>query len=260
MAGFNLIELMFVVLIIAVLGGLGFPALSQAMKQAEWSKTRGQMKSVVSAFHTYAAENNNFMPPAYFPDGTKDGRWLDTTIFPYVYPESAFNGTDAGGGEVGYDSRNGTHLLETVFVVSASMKAAPDDENYYNHTFLLNRSLISDPAAPNPEFMPRQLSRYTDWTAVMLLAEGPEGNNNSVSFSDLTQIEQGMNRYDGRFSHFAFLDGHVEQVRKKDLEAMQQVQPGSSGDQFAAAWHTAWFGVSPEAYPKVGGGRLPVNY
>jgi prepilin-type N-terminal cleavage/methylation domain-containing protein/prepilin-type processing-associated H-X9-DG protein len=275
-AGFNLIEIMIVILIIAVIGGIALPALFATLKRAEWSKTRAQMRAIVSAFHTYAAEHNNLMPPAYYPNGEREGRWLDTTIFVYVRnpdEEAAMGqgggsggGTGGGSGEEepGFDAEKGTHLLETVFVCPASVKAFPDEDNYYNHSFLLNRSLIAAPGVQDPEFAPRPITLFQDWASVMLLAEGPEGNNNSIAHGEWTQLEEGMKRYDGRFSHFAYLDGHVEQIRRQDLEEMKQVQAGSSnGDFRIEGWHTAWFGVTPDRYPKTTGGSGPginVNY
>jgi prepilin-type N-terminal cleavage/methylation domain-containing protein/prepilin-type processing-associated H-X9-DG protein len=248
-AAFSLIELMIVILIIALLAGIGFPAFSSTLKRAEWSKVQAQMKSIVTAFHTYASDHEGYLPPAYFPDGNPKGCWLDTTIFPYVYPESGYSKQDEDGSDISFDPVNGEHLRDTVFVVKASLDANPTDENFYNHSFLLNRSLVAEATAKDPEYALRKVNMYGDWSSIALLMEGSQGDHNSVSASDLSQIEEGLKRYDGKITHFAFLDGHVEQVKKKDVEDMERISKGSSVDSVVDSWHTAWFGFPPDRLP-----------
>ena len=248
-AAFSLIELMIVILIIALLAGLGFPAFSSTMKRAEWSKVQAQMKSIVTAFHTYASDNEGYLPPAYFPGGTPKGCWLDTTIFPYVYPESGYSKQDEDGTDISFDPVNGEHLRDTVFVVKASLDANPTDENFYNHSFLMNRSLVAEATAKEPEYALRKINMYEDWSSIALLMEGSQGEHNSVSIDDISQIEEGFERYDGKISHFAFLDGHVEQIKKKDLDLMKGITKGASVDPPTDSWHTAWYGFPPDRMP-----------
>jgi len=257
---FSLIELMIVIVIIAMLTAIGLPAFFSATRRAEWAKVQAQMKSIVTAFHTYSADHDGYMPPAYYPDGRVKASWLDTTIFPYVYPESGFTGEDDEGNEVAYDSVNADHLRDTVFVVKASVDTNPEEECYYNHSFLLNRSLVAEATALTPEFAPRKITMFEDWTSVMLLTEGPQGDHNSVSVTDLTQIEDGLKRYDGKFVHFAFLDGHVEMVKADAVKEMEKVSKGAAVDQQVDAWHTAWFGFSPDRMPNSAQRAGAVNY
>ncbi|MBU6303242.1 MAG: type II secretion system GspH family protein [Verrucomicrobia bacterium] len=259
-AAFNLLEIMIVVVIIALLISIGLPAFGAAMKRAEWSKVQSQMKSVVTSFHSYASEHDGYFPPAWFPNGQKAGSWLDTTIFPYVYPESGYSAKDKEGKEVNYDAENGIHLQDTVFVVKPSVLAFPTEKNFYNHSFLLNRSLVAEATATNPAFAPRKPTMYEDWTSVMLLTEGSKGDHNSVSVSDLPQLEQGLKRYQGLFIHFAFLDGHVEQIKAKEVREMTKIMPGSGGDMTKDGWHAAWFGFTPDRMPSSENRSKPVNY
>jgi len=161
---------------------------------------------------------------------------------------------------VGYDTTNAEHLRDTVFVVKASVDADPEEECYYNHSFLLNRSLVADATASTPEYAPRKVTMFEDWTSVMLLTEGPQGEHNSVAVTDLTQLKDGLKRYDGKFIHFAFLDGHVETVRADDLKVMKGVSKGVSVSQEVDGWHTAWYGFSPDRMPSSEARSRAVNY
>ncbi|RFC43878.1 MAG: Tfp pilus assembly protein PilE [Verrucomicrobia bacterium] len=259
-AAFNLLEIMIVVVIIALLISIGLPAYTAIVKRAEWSKVQSQMKSIVTSFHSYGAEHDGYFPPAWFPAGKPAGSWLDTTIFPYVYPESGYTGKDTDGNSIHYDAEKGTHLKDTVFVVKPSVLAFPKEEDFYNHSFLLNRSLVAEATATNPDFAPRKPTMYEDWTSVMLLTEGSKGDHNSVSVSDLSQLDQGMKRYQGLFVHFAFLDGHVEQVKAADVKLMKKITKGGGGDMAMDGWHAAWFGFTPERMPSATNRSRPVNY
>jgi prepilin-type N-terminal cleavage/methylation domain-containing protein/prepilin-type processing-associated H-X9-DG protein len=260
-AGFNLIEIMIVVVILSLLISIGLPAFLGTIKRAEWSKVQSQMKSTVNSFHAYASEHDGYLPPAHFPGGQQKGGWLDTTIFPYVCPESGYLGEDADGNEVKYDSVNGIHLRDTVFMVKPSVDAFPDEENYYNHTFLLNRSLVAEATATNPEFAPRKVTMFEDWTSVMLLTEGTQGDqHNSIALPNLAQLEEGLERYEGKFIHFAFLDGHVEQVKASAVDDMKKIVMGATVDMEMDGWHTAWFGFSPDRLPSSANRSKPVNY
>ncbi len=259
-AAFNLIEIMIVVVILALLISIGLPAFLGAIKRAEWSKVQSQLKSIVSSFHTYSSENDGYIPPAWFPGGEKPGSWLDTTIFPYVYPESGVTSKDDEGNELKYDPAKGNHLRDTVFVVKASVDAFPKEDNFYNHSFLLNRSLVAEATATNPEFAPRKVAMYEDWTSVMLLTEGDMGDHNSISQTNLDQLKEGMKRYEDKFVHFAFLDGHVEQIKASAIKAMGKVTPGTGGTMEADGWHTAWFGFPPDRMPSAANRAKPPNY
>lgn len=259
-AAFSLIEIMIVVVILALLVSIGLPAYLGTMKRAEWSKVQAQMKSIVSSFHTYSSEHDGYLPPAWFPDGPTKDSWLDTTIYPYVYPESGYSKKDSEGNVQKYDSDKGIHLRDTVFVVKPSVLKFPKETNYYNHSFLLNRSLVAEATAKNPEFSPRKVTMYEDWTSIMLLTEGNKGDHNSIAQSNLDQLKKGLERYDGKFVHFAFLDGHVEQIKASAVKEMGKVTQGVSGNAKLDGWHTAWFGFPPDRMPSSANRSKPVNY
>jgi len=61
--GFTLIELLVVVVIIAILAGLLFPALSKAQKQAQARSCLGKLKAFATSMRTYAASWDGYTPP-----------------------------------------------------------------------------------------------------------------------------------------------------------------------------------------------------
>ncbi len=234
------------------------------------AKTAPHMKAILFGFHDYATEHNEFFPPAYFPDaGSADqlgessssgeARWLDSTIFAQVYPDrsASVDGTRSDATDNTTRSYSGegdgAHLLQTVFLVESALHlyASEEELNYYDMSFCLNRSLITDTsqaASKNAEFTPRKRSLFADDAATMLIIEGSEGEKNSISFNDRDQIEEGAARYDGRFVHVGFMDGHVERLK---LHEIPESPTENDEDQDSFFW-TGTDLLSLRAY--VGGG------
>jgi len=264
-----MIELMVVIAIIAVLAVISFPAYHAAKKRAYWAKTPRQMAKVIEAFHAYAADHNGYFPPAYFPDGADDqaqsemdddfegvSAWLNSTIYGQVYPDNLDTaaeqerkesaGETSGSGPSYEQSENGEHLQDTVFVVQASTLAHPQDDNLYNHSFLLNRSLATDRIGEQDPFAPRNSTIYTDLSAVMLLTEGSAGDHyNSIAVEDAEgdQLEQGFERYDGKKVNVGYMDGHVVQVKKDDFRT--SLDFGDDENQKRAS-HLFWKGLTAQ--------------
>lgn len=262
-SGFSLLELMVTITIIVVLFSISMPAYNLIKKRAYWSKTPGQMSKVIGAFHAYSADHNGYFPPAYFPEGAESAAgaladdvegqsgWLNSTIFTQMYADgivSSGSGESSGGSSSSYEqSDKGYHLKDTVFEIQASVLAFPQDDNLYNHTFLLNRSLATERNFKQEEFAPRRTTIFADLSSIMLLTEGLGGEQfNSISVDDAggDALEQGFARYDNRFVHVGYMDGRVVQLKRKEFpESLDAEVEDNQGDPFIF-----WKGVTRKEF------------
>ncbi|MEM1296414.1 MAG: prepilin-type N-terminal cleavage/methylation domain-containing protein [Verrucomicrobiota bacterium] len=282
--GFSFIEMMVAIIIITVIASLTLPVYTRLRTMATATKTAPHMKAILAGFHDYALAHNDYFPPAYFPSGAEgsssqtgetrsgEARWLDSTIYAQVYPDktaaidlaASAENNEMSGGALGNTSDtadnntrdgsggNGSHLKDTVFLVDAAVHlyAGETDTNYYDMTFCLNRSLITDPSqsrTTDAEFTPRKRSLFADDAATMLIIEASEGDKNSIGYGDTEQIEEGARRYKGRFVHVGFMDGHVERVRLNNIaDSPQGEDEGEASDDEEDYYF--WTGTSSEAY------------
>ncbi|MCB9831671.1 MAG: prepilin-type N-terminal cleavage/methylation domain-containing protein [Planctomycetes bacterium] len=66
--GFTLIELLVVMTIIVILGGLGIPRLIEAMREAEMTKSKGNLENIYAGIMSYERKNGRI--PGKQADGT----------------------------------------------------------------------------------------------------------------------------------------------------------------------------------------------
>lgn len=270
--GYTLLELVVSMSIILVLVSIIAAAVSRAITRAVWTETTPHMQAVLNGFAQYAVDHNGHYPPAFFPTGGTDsasgeevrgkGRWLDETIYGTVYPdkheelslEDAATRDDEDNTTGVLGSSNGMHLQQTVFEVPASVRINPREKNWYNHSYCLNKELITDQIRrnqPNPEFSPRRRALFPDDSATMLIVEATEGEMNSVGIDGWSQIEEASKRYNGKFVHVGYMDGTVERVKLRDFHR-------NGGDDDGSFF---WHGVDRQAYERYsGGGSRRINY
>jgi len=257
--------------VIAILVLLATGGYQAAMSQTKAMRTASNMRPVVLAFHEYAVEHNEYFPPAYFANGNQnnkmgqtvkgEGRWLASTIFAQVYPDKSSSTTGDASSDAedvttkDFDSPNGEFLQGTVFEVEASVKKYPKEKNFFNHSYCLNAELITDSEgykSGNWRFTPRKRSIFPNDTNTMLIVEALEGDHNSVTAATIDQIEKAFDRYDGRFVHVGYMDGHVARIKKNDLPKDARGSDESS---------IFWTGVDLEMFrQKSGGAGNSVRY
>ena len=98
--GFTLIELLVVISIIALLVGILLPALGKARKAANISVDVSNQRQIMIAVHSYAADNNGFVPL---------GSAMDGGNFPQLFIK------DGDAGTLGRDERFSPGSRTTAF-------------------------------------------------------------------------------------------------------------------------------------------------
>jgi len=76
--GFTLVELLVVIMIIAILAGLLFPAITAAVENAQSLECRNNLKEIAQAVLRYASENGGVIVPAY--DEEAGLRWANILV------------------------------------------------------------------------------------------------------------------------------------------------------------------------------------
>jgi prepilin-type N-terminal cleavage/methylation domain-containing protein/prepilin-type processing-associated H-X9-DG protein len=76
--GFTLVELLIVIVIIAILAGLLFPAITAAFDAAQSLECRNNLKEIAQAVLRYASENDGVIVPAY--DEEAGLRWANILV------------------------------------------------------------------------------------------------------------------------------------------------------------------------------------
>jgi prepilin-type N-terminal cleavage/methylation domain-containing protein len=71
---FTLVELLVVIGIIALLVSILMPALSAARRQSQTVRDLAALRTLMTAFHAYAAENRGRVLPGYWPGPAEDDR------------------------------------------------------------------------------------------------------------------------------------------------------------------------------------------
>ena len=106
--GFTLIELMVVLVIIALLAGLAYPALQNAILNAKSTKCAGNLRAIGGAIIQAASDNNNQYPEIAqaasnpYPAGS-DAKNLIDTLSPYgLTPDALKCPVDMGGSPSAY--------------------------------------------------------------------------------------------------------------------------------------------------------------
>ena len=89
--GVTLIELLIVVAIIAILGGIGYPMYAEQVRKARRGDAQGALYALQNAMEQHAARNPNTGYAGAATGGADDGA-PDNPVFPYI--EAPMDGQD----------------------------------------------------------------------------------------------------------------------------------------------------------------------
>jgi prepilin-type N-terminal cleavage/methylation domain-containing protein/prepilin-type processing-associated H-X9-DG protein len=151
--GFTLIELIVVVLIIAVLAALVFPATRRVSTSAARMQCQNHLKQLMIGLHNYADTNGAFPPGCAGPDAAPETRlsWM-VSLLPYVEQDALYRKFDLTKGIAA--SAEPARTPVKVFLCPAQQTAPGDAVSHYVALAGLGNDAPSRPAdAPGNGFM-----------------------------------------------------------------------------------------------------------
>lgn len=216
---FTLLELMIVIVIIAALGALLFPALNGIVSSARATTATYGLRDMVNGIVNWSIDNGNRIPsPQYTqvdpgleaelsPTGT--GLWCDGVLFKNLYPETDPTFISPS------QATAGAHLIGTVFESIASVNKYPDQLDWYRHSYGMNKNLVYDEinaSQPDPWLTEKTMANIEFLTNAMIFMDSPNNNVIDASTMPLEELELAAQRYRGKFLLVTFMDGHIERM------------------------------------------------
>lgn len=221
--GFTTLELLAVILIIAVLASLLFPALQKGLEKARAIKCAGNIRGIMAGETQYSADNNGDMVPYSTAGTAQDTISWPKLLAPYVTGknfdpannqwiqcpsqkqiQAATGNVFSGIGPV-YTPGNNLHMLHG--------GNKPDTLNRVT----VKRSSVRRPSQ-TPSWMDVSGGSPTGYPAYCRGCY-PNGAGITDSNAKVTEANNFGARHDGR-CNVGFADGHIEQVNLAILEAV----------------------------------------
>ncbi|PAW77499.1 MAG: hypothetical protein B9S32_10910 [Verrucomicrobia bacterium Tous-C9LFEB] len=200
--GFTLVEMLVVISVILVLSTLAMSGFRSAMNMSRSAKCMGNLRQLGEGILLYAADNNNFLPPAYISGNNgPDNNWY-YAIYPYL----------TGGTKMPYDWGQ-----ETV-IVGRGVFHCPEVKNN-DAAYIL--PWISYKMNGQFQFLSAtgvmSMAAISKPSQTLLLGEGRA----HPKFSSYTSKDQGTGLWyphNGKLNGL-FLDGHIESQTESELKS-----------------------------------------
>ena len=217
-AAFTLLELLIVIVIIAALSALMFPALNGIVNSARATTATYALRDIVNGTVNWSVDHGNRIPSPiyssndyepdeeaeYNPTGT--GLWCDGVLFKNIYPD-----TDPATPSPSLATAGG-HLIGTVFESIASVNANPDELDWYKHSYGMNKSLVHDEInkdAADPDLTEKNMVNIEYLSSAMIFMDSPDANVIDAETMPFEALENASKRYLNKFVLVAYLDGHI---------------------------------------------------
>jgi len=234
-----------VIVIIAILAGLGVGGYRKAINAARMTGTVNNLASLVTATHNWGTDHGGKLPspeypgaytggnypskgntpaesnPEYWDLGTS-GLWLDGVIFAQVMIEPG-DPDKMSLDEFTSDSKAtaGGHLVGTIFESSASVDNNRAETDWYRHSFAMNANLqfdglFAEVGGGTQAFLTEKtLGNLAFQANAMLFIDCNQ--KNVVMAEDVDIIAEAADRYGGNKVIVGYVDGHVERVNVNSL-------------------------------------------
>lgn len=221
---FTLVEILVVIAIIAVLGALAFPVLSNSLDQTKEARCSHHLRSLGLAIQSYTVEHSGHFPPSTHSTGTVFTKAWIFQLVPYL------------GGELGDFDLIDQFGQADEFLISPGDPQARDRLAAMHRTNLPNSSYLYNSFLDEPEHdriaklttLSRTIILFpaSDDVGISLMNDHIHGRNwdrgwNAMK-SDLqpNRFRRGASNADKTNGKAAYLfaDGHVETIRASDLQ------------------------------------------
>lgn len=217
--GFTLLELLVVIVIIAGLAALLFPALNGIVSSARATSATHGLRDMVNGLVNWSVDHGNRIPSPLYTDydpvdeaeynPTGTGLWCDGVLFKNLYPDTDPKSVGASRATAG------AHLIGTVFESIASVNTSPDELDWYRHSYGMNKNLVYDEInkdAEDPWLSEKTMANIEFLSSAMIFMDSPDANVIDSSMMDLEALKLAAERYRDKYLLVTYLDGHIERM------------------------------------------------
>ena len=210
---FTLIELLVVIAIIAILAGMLLPALNSARRKGQLAGCTANLKQCGQVFQMYAADNEDYIMPMEFRDGSSSSKlFCHTQIINYTKSsESSVSGRKyvlyCERGEkaamTDYNWISATNVYKPFWLTSGTKAIT---FSYAFNCMLVPRGIDYDGASYG-ELHVRKVHSVTSASGALLMGDGSAGT--AVPYTQAFRVRH------GGVVNTLWLDGHAEAVKTR---------------------------------------------
>ena len=239
--GFTLIELLLVIAMIAILAALLLPALSRAREQGRSAACKSNLRQINIGFCLYADEHDDYFPWGGNTDENRDqdwvwggqpktwttnqARWSDPaygfhaeagSVFNYVMTQPGVERAEyyAGGSAAAYEAASRKKSYRVYRCPSGGAIGEALRVTYSVNSWL-------HPGGATPINGVKTTAVINPSGKLLLVDETPNTHHNALWAPGLAAAKGSFVTH-GKTANLAFMDGHVQGLKQKTMQQMQQ--------------------------------------